>query len=45
MSTAQSRLPKPCGKGDGAEADAVAGITLALRKISVLLSQKCGALS
>ena len=36
---------KPCEKGASAEAYAVAGILLAIQRISVLLSQKCGALS
>ena len=39
------RLPKPHGKGKGAEADTVAGIRLAVRRISVLLSHSCGELS
>ena len=37
-STAETRLPKPRGKGTGAEVGAVAGVWLAVRKISVLLS-------
>lgn len=37
-STAEKRLPKPSGKGTGAEVGAVAGVWLAVRKISVLLS-------
>ena len=37
-STAEKRLPKPRGKGTGAEVGAVAGVWLAVRKISVLLS-------
>lgn len=45
MSTATKRLPKSRGKGDGAEADEVANVLLANRKISALLSQLCGALS
>ena len=39
MSTAGKQVPKLCGKGAGAEAGAVAGITLAVRRRSVLLSQ------
>lgn len=45
MSTAAQRLPKPRGKGEGAEAAAAAGGPLAVRRRSVLLSQECGALS
>ncbi len=45
MITVIYRLPKLHGKGDGAEADVVADIWLANRKISALLSQFCGALS
>ncbi len=37
-STAAKRLPKSRGKGAGAEVGAVAGVWLAVRKISVLLS-------
>lgn len=37
-STAEKQLPKPRGKGTGAEVGAVAGVWLAVRKISVLLS-------
>ena len=37
-STAKKRLPKSRGKGAGAEVGAVAGVRLAVRKISVLLS-------
>lgn len=37
-SIAKKRLPKPRGKGTGAEVGAVAGVWLAVRKISVLLS-------
>ena len=37
-STAETRLPKTRGKGTGAEVGAVAGVWLAVRKISVLLS-------
>ena len=46
-STAQNflRAAKPCGKGANAEVCAVAGTLLAVRRISVLLSQKCGELS
>lgn len=40
MSTAGKQVPKLCGKGAGAEADAVAGIWLAVRRISALLSQR-----
>ena len=38
-SSSQGRLPKPWAKGVGAEADAVAGIALAIRIRSALLSQ------
>ena len=37
-STAGERLPKPRGKGTGAEVGAVAGVWLAVRRISALLS-------
>ena len=38
-------LPRPWGKGAVAEVVAVAGGRLAVRRISALLSQKCGELS
>ena len=41
----QGWLPRPQGKGADAEVNAVAGIWLAVRRISVVLSQKCGELS
>ena len=37
-STAPGKAPRPCGKGAGAEADTVACILLAVRRISALLS-------
>ena len=45
MSTVAKRLLESHGKGNGAEADAVAGVLLAARRTSVLLSQSCGELS
>ena len=39
------RAAKPREKGTGAEVCAVAGALLAVRRRSVLLSQKCGVLS
>ena len=47
-SNAAKRLPKPRVKGTGAEADAVARVLLAVRRISALLSLRacsCGELS
>ncbi len=45
-STAHKWLPKPCGKGVGAEVGIVADALLAVRKISALLSRfLCGELS
>lgn len=40
-----TRAARPCEKGANAEGCAVAGTHLAARIRSVLLSQKCGALS
>ena len=37
--------PRPWGKGDSAEVGVVARRRLAVRRISALLSQRCGALS
>ena len=39
MSTVPKRLPRLYGKGTSAEVDAVARISLAMQRISVLLSQ------
>ncbi len=39
------RQPMPCGKGVGAEADIVAGVGLAVRRISALLSCKRSAIN
>ncbi len=39
MSTVYKRLPRLYGKGASAEVDAVARISLAIQRISVLLSQ------
>ncbi len=40
-----ARAAGPCEKGMDAEVCVVAGTLLAMRKISVLLLQKCGVLS
>ena len=44
-SIAHEKPPRLCEKGVGAEVSTVAGALLAMRKTSVLLSQKCGVLS